>query len=299
MIPTLRLATLLLCLSAAAGARAGTPVDQTRPLDPRGKVEIDNLKGRIQVRAWDRPEVHIAGTLGEGVEKLEVEGDARSLEIKVKYPQSRWGGGNSGPSTLEVMVPVRASLEIDSVSAKVDVSGTGGGELQIDTVSGDVVAAAAPSKAQVETVSGTQRLTLNSGEVSSSTVSGDIVLRGRLDGEIKLGTVSGDIDLAVLERRPRQLDTNSVSGDTRVATALATNAEVGMTSVSGDLRLSLPRDVSARVSAESFSGELSAPDAQVKRPAHGPGANLEHTYGNGEAKVRLETFSGDASVQLD
>lgn len=291
--------TVVLLFAAPFALQAATPIDQTRPLAPDGKVEIDNLKGRIQVRAWDRDEVRITGSLGEGVETLEVSGDARSLQVKAKYPQSRWGGGKAGPSTLELMVPVRASLEIDTVAADVDVAGTGGGELEVDTVSGKVVLAAAPSRASVESVSGDQRLTLNSGQVKASTVSGNLDLRGRLDGQIKLETVSGNISLAVLERHVRQLDTTTVSGNTRVRTALAGTAEVGMNSISGDLHLTLPGDASARVSAETFSGSLRAPNAQIRRPDHGPGSSLEQTYGAGDAKVRMETFSGDASVELD
>ena len=42
---------------------AGTPINQTRPLDARGRVEIENVKGRVEVVAWDRPEVKLTGTL--------------------------------------------------------------------------------------------------------------------------------------------------------------------------------------------------------------------------------------------
>ena len=44
-----------LWLLSSAGM-AATPIDQTRPLDPTGRIDIENLKGRIQVRAWDRAE---------------------------------------------------------------------------------------------------------------------------------------------------------------------------------------------------------------------------------------------------
>ena len=40
-------------------AFAATPINQSRPLDPRGRVEIENMKGTIEVRAWDRAEVKI------------------------------------------------------------------------------------------------------------------------------------------------------------------------------------------------------------------------------------------------
>ena len=143
----LSLSSLFLVALAAwsAGARAATPINETRALESRGRIEVDNIKGRIQVRAWDRPEVKISGSLGEGVEKLVVEGDAQHLVIRVKYPKSGgWGGKRSGSTDLQLTVPLRADLDIDSVSASVDVSGVAPSRLSIESVSGDVYVAAAP-----------------------------------------------------------------------------------------------------------------------------------------------------------
>lgn len=288
----------LLALSAAAGA--ATPIDQTRPLDARGRIDIENIKGRIQVRAWDRNEVKITGTLGDGVEKLVVEGDAQQLEVKVQYPRnSGWGGNKSGPTDLQLMVPVRAELEIDSVSADVDVSGVASSKLSIDSVSGNVVLAAAPGEVAVETVSGDLRLTVNSADVQAQTVSGNIVLRGRMNGQIATETVSGNIDVAVNGERVSELTSSTVSGNAEVRAALAPKGEIRMETVSGDLLLVLPRNLSAQVSGESFSGDLKAPGAKIERPEHGPGASLNTRYGSGEGEIRLETFSGDAELKLE
>ena len=181
-IPTLLFVSLV---ALSAVSQAATPIDQARPLDPTGRVDISNIKGRIQVRAWDRAEVKISGTLGDGVEKLVVEGDSQHLVVKVQYPNNNgWGGRKSGPTDLQLTVPLRAELDIDSVSADVDVSGVAASKLSIESVSGNVTVAAAPSEVDVESVSGDLRLTVNSGDVDAQTVSGNIVLRGRMNGEI-------------------------------------------------------------------------------------------------------------------
>lgn len=288
----------LLALSAAAGA--ATPIDQTRPLQAQGRVDIENLKGRIQVRAWERNEVKISGTLGDGVEKLVVQGDSEHLLVKVQYPNNGgWGGNKSGPSDLQLMVPVRAELDIDAVSADVDVSGVASSKLSIGSVSGDVTLAAAPREVDVESVSGDLRLTVNSGDVQAQTVSGGIVLRGRMNGEIKTETVSGDIDVAVNGERVREFSSSTVSGNAEVRTALAAKGEIRMESVSGSLMLTLPKNLSAQVSGESFSGDLKAPGARIDRPEHGPGASFNTRYGTGEGEIHLETFSGDAELRLE
>jgi len=287
--------TLALACLAALPALAGTPIDQTRPLDTRGRIEIENLKGRVEVRAWDRQEVKVTGTLGDGVEKFSMDGDRRNLRIEVKYPSR---SGRTEPTVLIVQVPILADLEIETVSADIDVHGIASRELSLESVSGDIAANGAPREARIESVSGDVRLTLNSPDVSVDNVSGELVLQGRLNGEVSLETVSGNVRMDGLGERVRSLSAGTVSGDMDLKTALADGGEIRLESVSGDLLLRLPRDLSAEVSGESFSGDLSAPDARIQREEFGPGSSFEARYGAGKGEVRMETFSGDATLRL-
>ncbi|WP_271679443.1 DUF4097 family beta strand repeat-containing protein [Thermomonas mangrovi] len=286
---------IALACSALAPAWAATPIDQVRPLDPRGRVEIDNLKGRVEVRAWDRQEVRVTGSLGDGVEKLVIDGDRDELRIEVKYPnRSR----NTEPTMLVVQVPLQAELEIETVSADIDVHGVAPRELSLQSVSGDIVANGAPRRASVESVSGDVNLTFNSSEVEASTVSGDLVVAGRLTGEASVETVSGDLRFDSRGERLRKFSAGSVSGNIAARLALAEAGEIRMESVSGDLGLDLPKDLSAEVSGESFSGDLSAPGAKIQREDFGPGSSFHQRYGDGKGEIRLETFSGDARLRL-
>ena len=291
---------LAVLLALPTMAMAATPIDQTRPLDPTGRVEIENLKGSIQVRAWDQPQVKISGTLGDGVEKLIVEGDRGHLVVKVQYPKnSGWGGNKTGPTELVLMVPLRAELEIESVSADVDVSGVAPSKLSIESVSGNVVLAGAPREVDVETVSGDQRLTVNSADVQAESVSGNLVLRGRMSGEVSTETVSGNIDVIVNGERVNELSANTVSGDADIRTGLASKGEIRLESVSGDLTVVLPKGVSAEVRGSSFSGNLSAPGAKIIKPEHGPGSSFSTRYGSGDGEINIETFSGNATLRLE
>lgn len=297
----LSIPTFAVVLSLALPALAATPINETRPLSPTGKVEIENLKGRIDVRVWDRPEVKIEGSLGDGVERLAIEGDRNKLAVRVKYPK-RFGmtGNNTEPTELRLTVPRRANLGIEAVSADIDVQGTAAGKLSVDAVSGDVIVIGAPQKAEVNTVSGNQQLTINTGDAAVDTVSGDIALRGRFDGEVEFNSVSGDITIVNNRENPvRKLSGSSVSGDMTLSTALARGGEIAVDTLSGELRLTLPRDVSATVTGESFSGDLRVSGAQVQRPKHGPGSSVSHRYGAGEGRITVESFSGSASVIVE
>jgi hypothetical protein len=293
-----------LLLVAGTPALAATPINQVRPLAADGSVSIENIKGRIVVRTWDRAEVGITGSLGEGVEKLLVEGSASDLRIEVRYPSSGggwfgWGGdgGRSEASTLEVSVPAGAGVKIDSVSASVEVSGVAGRRLAVDTVSGGVVVnSARPGEARIESVSGDLELELETASLAVDSVSGDVRVKGRVTGVVAIDTVSGDADLAA--GRLDRLSVSSVSGDSRIRAALAPGGSITADTVSGGLSLALPPETSARLRAETFSGSITSPVGTVQTEPYGPGKRLEARLGAGGGDIRLESFSGDIRLEI-
>ncbi|MFC3715331.1 DUF4097 domain-containing protein [Luteimonas soli] len=291
-----RLLLPLLLAALPAAALASTPINETRPLDADGKVEISNLKGSIQVRVWDKPEVHVGGSLGRGVETFELRGDRNELEIIVRYP--RTSNDNSEPTNLVIDVPTLASLDIDGVAVEISVIGTAGRSLEIDSVSGDITVAGAPGKADIESVSGDLELTLNSADVEAQSVSGSVNLRGRLDGRVEVETVSGNITVDSRGERVRQLSSTTVSGNATLQAGLADGGSIGAESVSGNIKVVAPKSLSATVHAESFSGHLRAPGVEIDKPRFGPGSSFEHRYGSGSGEINMETFSGSAELLL-
>jgi DUF4097 and DUF4098 domain-containing protein YvlB len=293
-----------IALFVAGPLFAATPINQSRPLAPDGKVNIENLKGRIVVRTWAQPQVRITGSLGKGVEKFIVDGDAHTLNIKVKYPQggSGWfGWGKSDartePTTLEITLPARASVDVESVSADVDVQGIAGGRLSVQNVSGNVVvAASSPGEASLENVSGDLNLRMTSSKVKIETVSGDLSLQGGFAGDVNIDSVSGKVD--VTGSRIDQFELSSVSGDSRLQLALQPSATVKTESVSGTVTLVLPKAASARLHAETFSGDIVSPAGHVVKEEYGPGQTLDARLGAGQGRINLESFSGDINVQL-
>lgn len=296
--------TLLGLLAFAAPAFAATPINETRPLAADGSVHIENIKGRVVVRTWAQPQVKITGSLGKGVEKLEIEGGGHSLDIRVKYPDNGgwklWGrnGGDSEPTVLEVTVPGRASLELETVSAGIDVQQMAGRKLEASSVSGGIViTASSPGEAHVESVSGDVTLRITTPKLNASSVSGDLRASGGITGEVKMETVSGDMELGAqaLDR----LEVSTVSGDARLRGALRTNGHVKAETLSGALELHLPANTSARLHAETFSGDIHGPGGQVHKQEHGPGKSLDTRFGTGQGDIHLESFSGDVNLRLD
>lgn len=288
----------------AAPAFAATPINETRPLDVDGIVHIENVKGRVVVRTWAQPRVKITGSLGKGVEKLEIDGSGRSLDITVKYPDNGgwklWGrnGGDAEPTMLEVTVPGRASLALETVSADIDVQQMAGRKLEASSVSGGIViTASSPGEATVESVSGDVVLRITTPKLDASSVSGDLRASGGITGEVKMETVSGDMELGALALD--RLGVSTVSGDARLRAALRPNGHVKAETLSGALELRLPANTSARLHAETFSGDIHGPGGQVHKEDHGPGKSLDTRFGTGQGDIHLESFSGDVDLRLE
>lgn len=302
MTPRFLPAALAIALALqATAAAAATPVDQTRPLAADGRVRVSNISGQIIVNTWDKPQVHITGSLGKGVEKLAIEGDSQYLRIEVKYPQNQGGWLGFGkrtraePSVIQVLVPRRAAVELQAVSADVDVEGVHGRRLEIDAVSGDVkVAASRPGEARFENVSGDLDLHLDTAQITAESVSGDVLLRGALTGDVDVESVSGNIIVA--STRLRRLEVSTVSGDADLRVGVDAGGSVSADTVSGTLNLVLPKGSGARIQAESFSGDIRSPVGRVEHEDHGPGSSLDARLGDGRAEVNLESFSGDIRI---
>ena len=300
-----RLCVAIAMLLAVAPAFAATPINQSRPLNADGMVRIENIKGRIVVRTWSKPQVQVTGSLGKGVEKLEITGDSRSLDIRVKYPNSRggwnlWGrdDNRTEPTNLEITLPQRASVDIDAVSADVDVQQVAGRKLDVSSVSGNVVVtASSPGEASFENVSGDTTLRITSAKVEAQSVSGDVRLSGGLTGDIDLESVSGNVELGakLLDR----LEVSTVSGDAILTAGLRAGGTVKAETLSGELHLNLPRGTGARVHVETFSGDIRSPSGHVDEEEHGPGKSLDTTIGDGRARIDLESFSGDVQLILE
>ncbi|MDV2449753.1 DUF4097 family beta strand repeat-containing protein [Xanthomonas hortorum] len=286
------LSLLLLAAVCAAPAAAQTTLKQTHPLARGGRVEVENIAGQIRVRGWDRDEVALTGSLGEG-QRLDVDASPDLLQLEVIYPRN---GRNSKGAQLELRVPRAALLDVEAVSASVDVDQVDLARLQLKSVSGDVVAAGRAKEAQLETVSGSLRSSVASGRLTLGTVSGQIDAPSGASGVISVESVSGQIRVGA--GQVSQLRAESVSGGTALTvTWLAPGGSIAAESVSGSISLGVPRNVSAALQVDVFSGDIRSVAGQVERPEYGPGKSLKTKLGAGNGDVKLESHSG--SVRID
>jgi hypothetical protein len=206
------LALVLGALSAWAAPHEGQlrqEFHQTYALSQNGRVELQNLNGKVQITGWDRNEVKVDAVkyaddqqrLDEA--KIEVESHPDSIVIRTRYPENGgqgWHGHHDNPATVDytIMVPsgarldeiklVNGALEIDGVNGEIDAASVNGavtgrnlgGKVELSTVNGRVAAnltRLGDNRVRMKSVNGAVELTMPSdaqAEVEAHTMNGSI-----------------------------------------------------------------------------------------------------------------------------
>ena len=323
------LGTLALVVTATSAA-AQQPIDQTIPTSATGHVLITNTAGQVQVTAWDRNEIRVTGTLGQGAEGVEVGGSGDRTEIRVVLP--RGGGRNIRGTTLEVRVPARKALTVTTTSADIRVEGVTG-TLELRSTSGDVTARSSSADVVARSTSGDVTIDAqNATRVRATAVSGDVVVRGTVQQSVEAEAVSGDVEIRastpevraktvsgdllmqgvsgrvtaastsgsamIRDSRIQFGSFESVSGDLVFDGELQRGAAFNVQTHSGNIEMRLPGSSAAEFEARTFSGRIvSELGGTVERTsARGPGQELRFTAGAGGGMIALKTFSGDVRL---
>ena len=271
---------------------AGQSVDERWDVDANVSVSIENIAGEVVIEGWDKDEAHLTGMLGDSVKELEVDASASSLQISVQNHNQR----NIDATRLRLMVPNRADVDAEGVSADIIVKGLNNEKLTATSVSGDVEVDVSCEWVSIESVSGDVSFSGSTSRITAESVSGDVNLSG-VSGEIAATTVSGDMELQAGSITSAKFET--VSGDIVTAGEISDNGRLSAESMSGDVTIALPSGQAGLFKAQSFSGRISTDFGAVEKAKHGPGSHLKHLSGKSGAEVRIESFSGNIRIKQD
>lgn len=213
---------------------------------------------------------------------------------------------NAGDQTerldLEIAVPRRLTVEVGTASGSITVEEAA--VARVNSTSGDVEVLRA-GRAVVSTASGDVSLADVAGEVTVTSVSGDIHADLLGKGPLRLRTASGDIGIT---SAAGPLTVSSVSGDVTIegfdgprAELRTTSGDVqatlhqprcGLTgrSVSGNLTFSLPPRVGADYDLGTLSGDVTV-----------GGSTLGHSARSrlpGEGGITISAYTTSGSIEL-
>ncbi len=283
-------AGLLLTLLATP-AWADADVDETVKAGDKGVVLVENIAGHVEIVGWDRDEVRVKGVLSGDAEKVVVDG-GKKVRIKVKYP--RRSKNLTGGADLVINVPNGSSVGIECISAGIEISGVTG-SIDAESISGTVVVSGRCEEVEAESISGNIKIDCDDAQIAAGSISGNIKASGSRS-DVDVGSVSGNIELDF--DLLLGLDLESVSGKAVVAADLDPNGNFDFEMHSGSLNLTLPADVGASFRVESFSGGIDNGFGQKSRRTskYAPGRELEFSTGDGDARVRIDMFSGDVII---
>jgi len=212
--------------------------------------------------------------------RIEVTGDAASVEIRPIAPEARDGFG--ARADLELVVPAALSLDFVASIGDLVVHGpcatasldTRYGDVRVDAIDGDVRARSA---------SGDLDLSAVGGAVDAETSYGDVTVRACRGATVRAQSASGDV--AVSEGGAARYVLGSRYGD------------VTLRGGSGELEADT---ASGRIAVDRFTGSVRARDSYGAIDLAGVFSSVDASTSSGDVSLRLEGIDGELrGITLD
>ena len=264
---------------AAGEGRLEKTFDTTR--EPR--VSVNNLKGHVLVRGWDKAQVHVVYSVDSPRVEVDSEilpdtGPADKIRFYTHLLDSNLPSSQQGADyTLDV--PLGASLEIRNPQGKIVVEG-----MQAD--------------ASIQSVGGAISIRDYSGHLSVRSIAGDIDIV-RPSGSAEVVSITGNLHF--VSPSTTRLHGSTTSGSITYEGDLADRGDYILSTYSGDLDVICPSGASYELSARTQKGKVTNSMAMSHRRE--PASSRDHansllgTHNAGRATLELTSFSGNIRIR--
>jgi hypothetical protein len=198
-----------------------------------GVLSIRFASGEVRLRAIDGTAVRVRDRSQQDIAAMfEIDRAEGSLSLHLEQGRG-WFTSKGHTPELDVEVPRRASIVIESASGEIAGEGLAGDQ-RYRTTSGDLVLRRCAGRIVAEAVSGDiDVVAVAEIDLSARTVSGDVEVRaGTLRG-LRASTTSGDLKIAGRFSSDGAFAVDTVSGDGLIAPV--GDLTIEMTTVTGDL----------------------------------------------------------------
>lgn len=176
-----------------------------------------------------------------------------------------------GSVDFRVTLPLGCSIAISGIDANINLSSIEG-SVTVDNTSGDL------------------KGSFLFGSVTVQQPAGKVLLDG-VEGDVRIKSNSAVIDV---QQYRGALDIETLSGDVTIRTELASMKDFLVETTTGQIALYVPESSSGFFDIETGSGEITAEiPLEIRKVAQG---RLKGTFGDGGAKITLQSFSGDVFI---
>lgn len=179
-------------------------------------IDLEWVSGKVKIMRSDNDGIRVVHTSNQNEDKkMMIKIENGSLSIADKFTSFL---GNIPGSDVELYLPDKLYREIDieTVSADIESVYLQSKELDIESVSGNILLSCRADDASLQSISGFIRI--SEGQIvdlSASTVSGNLEVSGEVT-RLSVESVSGT-SRTILNNLPKELDMESVSGDIHLA----------------------------------------------------------------------------------
>lgn len=251
------------------------------PLQPGGRLELDNRNGSIQIVGWDRNTIDVSGTkFASSADRLQqikinVSVNGSNASIATEWPRDSWHGSYGAnyiirlprQITLSRTQTSNGSVSVEDLEGGGHVTSTNGrismardaGDYDAQTSNGAIEIEECSGSERAHTTNGAVRGRLKAGTIDAESTNGSIeftVMQPSNGQAIRASTTNGGIVLAVAEFHGNPLSAHTTNGGITLRLPSNTNArinlETGLASISNDLTLSSTDETSKH----RLSGQL-------------------------------------------
>jgi hypothetical protein len=210
------------------------------------------------------------------------------VELTALMPERGWFGFGQRRLSIEVRIPTKGDLSINTTNGAIDVSSLSGnivlrssnGALRATQLAGTVDMGTTNGRIELNTVKGTLKAVTSNGAITAT----------GLDGKCDLETQNGRVDVA---GRFDSLEIHALNG------AVAARAESGSTlspawnisTTNASVNLSVPRDLKANLDAGTTNGHIKL-DLPVAVQGYQSGTQIRGALNGGGPDMSVRTTNG-------
>jgi DUF4097 and DUF4098 domain-containing protein YvlB len=292
---TVLAAVLLLALSGLAQADV---VDKEFTVSPGQTLEVDlDTGGSVTIKGNSGSKVVVRARMtGRDASDIDLRVERMNNGVKIESEYKSSWRDRSGGVDLEVTVPSRFDLDIETLGGEISVDGvegylggsTMGGQLDLRNLKGTV---------DMSTMGGNVRLVSSEVDGEVSTMGGRVELRdvmGNVKGKSMGGNVIYDNVRPAAGAAAKPVEISTMGGDIEVPSA---PGGASVSTMGGDIEV---ESATKFVKAKTMGGDITIRevDGWVEATTMGGDIDVRVTGSEGDRHIDLSSKGGDVTVEL-